>query len=392
MKLSSRALLPLAVLAIASPAGAHHRQTDPVVALSLSGDTPLPRVPAPGNKTLTLAVQFGAGRRVVSLSPWRDRKNPALQSIIAESGDHANPAVSVTGRAFTFDSGSDPLASGLPGRQVLGIQRTTQFVASNDPTGTSINPSIASTGNVIAFESKGDLAGTGTAGVSHVFIRDRDGSIRQLSKGVGTSRNVVVSAKRRVVVFESTSEPTTGVDTGISQIWLGDVDGGTPLPITAGFGPSRNAAISNDGRIVAFESTADLAGTQFDTGVPQVFMYDTKSKTYARITNEPAGCTLPSSFKVQRDWRVAYVCSAQPFYTMLRADQRYLVAASDGVTQRVITELGIHFLVVSTTADLLAGSGTTPGDQVYLVHLFKRPAIPVAGDIKWFPSQGLPPL
>ena len=127
-------------------------------------------------------------------------------------------------------------------------------------------------------------------------------------------------------------------------------------------------------RIVAFESTADLAGTQVDTGVSQIFMYDTKSKTYARITNEPAGCTLPSSF------------------TMLRADQRYVVPASDGVTQRVITELGIHFLVVSTTADLLAGSGTTPGNQVYLVNLFKRPAVPVAGDIKWFPSQGLPPL
>ncbi len=392
MKLSSRAVLSLAALALASPAAAHHRQTDPVVVLTLSGDTPLPRLSAPGNKTLALAVQFGAGRRIVSLSPWRDRKNPALQTVIAESGNHDNPSVSVSGRAFSYDSGSDPLATGLPGRQVIGVQRVTSFPVSNDPSGTSVNPSIDSTGNVIAFESTGDLAGMGVPGVRQVYVRDRDGSVRQLSMGLGTSQHPVVSAKRRVVLFESSSEPTTGVDTGVAQIWLGDIERGGALPITAGFGPSRNPAISNDGRIVAFESTADLAGTQADTGVPQVFMYDTKSRTYARITNQPGGCTLPSSFKVQRDWRVAYVCSGQPYFTMLRANQRYVVPASDGVTQRVVTELGIHFLVLSTTADLLAGSGTTPGNQVYLVNLFKRPAVPVAGSIMWFPSQGLPPL
>ncbi len=392
MKQSSRALLALAAVALASPAAAHHRQTDPVVALTLSGNTLLPRLAAPGSKTLTLAVEFGAGHRIVSISPWRDRRNPAVQTIIAESGDHANPAVSVTGRAFTFDSGSDPLATGLPGRQVIGAQQKSDFAVSNDPSGTSINPSIDNTGNVIAFESTADLGGTGNPGVRQVFLRDRDGSVRQLSSGLGPSRHVVLSPKRRLVIFESSSDPLTGVDTGVAQIWLGDVAGGTPLPITAGFGPSVNPAISNDGRIVAFESTADLAGTQADTGVSQVFMYDTKSKTYARITNEPAGCTLPSAFKVQLDWRVAFVCSGLPYFTMLRADQRYVVPAADGTTQRVIAELGIHFLVLSTTADLIAGSGTTPGSQVYLVNLFKRPAVPVPGEIKWFPSQGLPPL
>ena len=390
---SSRAMLVLAALVLASPAVAHHRQTAPVVGLVLSGNTLLPRVPAPGNKTLALAVQFGAGRRIVSLSPWRDRKNPAVQTVIAEAGDHDNPAVSVSGRAFAFDSGSDPLASGLSGRQVIGVQRVTQFAVSDDPTGTSNNASIDTTGNVIAFESTGDLAGTGNAGVRQVFVRDRNGDVRQLSTGAGTSRHVVLSAKRRLVAFESSSNPTTGADTGVAQIWLGDVERGGALPITAGRGPSRNAAISNDARIVAFESTADLAGTQADTGVPQIFIYDTKSQTYARITNEPAGCTLPSSFKVQRDWRIAYVCGSLPYFTMLRANQRYIVPAADGVTQRVITELGIHFLVLSTTADLLdPDGGTTPGSQVYLVNLFKFQARPVPGETEWFPSQGLPPL
>ena len=46
---------------------------------------------------------------------------------------------------------------------------------------------------------------------------------------------------------------------------------------------------------------------------------------------------------------------------------------------------------MSTTSDLL-GTGSTPGNQVYLVNLFKRPAVPVPGAATWFPTRGLPPL
>jgi hypothetical protein len=363
-----------------------------VTALTLSGDTPLPRVATPGNKTLALAVQFGTGRRIVSISPWRNRRSPAVQTIVAEAGNHDNPTVTVGGRGFAFDSGSDPLATGLPGRQVIGALKSQLYAVSDDPSGTSMNPAIDGVGKYVAFESTADLAGTGNAGVRQIFLRDASGGIRQVSRGVGTSRNPVLSAKQRLVIFESSSEPTTGADTGISQIWVGDVASGTAGVITAGFGPSMNPSVSNDGRLVAFESTADLAGTQADTGVTQIFVYDTKTRTYARITNEALGCSLPSVFKVLRDWRIAYTCSGQPYFTMLRADQRFAVSAPGGVTQRVMAAMGVHFLLISTTADLLAGSGATPGSQVYLVNLYKRPGIPVPGSIKWFPSQGLPPL
>jgi len=395
MKLFSRAALVLAALVLASPAAAHHRQTDPITALTLSGNTLLPRVPSAGRKSIALAVEFGSGRRIVSISPWRSGRSPALQTIIAESGNHADPAIAVSGRAFAFDSGSDPAGSGFPGRQVVGAQKSNLFAVSNDPNGQSFNATIDGAGRNVAFDSTADLAGTGNPGARQVFVRDRSGNFKQISKGVGTSQHAVLSAKRGLIAFESSSEPTTGADTGIAQIWVGDVLSGSASPITAGFGPSRNPSISNDARFVSFESTADLAGTQADTGVSQIFVYDTRTKTYARITSttvDPLGCTLPSVFRVLQDWRISYVCNGAPYFTMLRADQRYIVPTQDGTTQRVIGELGIHFLVMSTTADLLEGSGSTPGNQVYLVNLFKRPAVPVPGEIKWFPSQGLPPL
>jgi len=53
--------------------------------------------------------------------------------------------------------------------------------------------------------------------------------------------------------------------------------------------------------------------------------------------------------------------------------------------------MGIHFLILGTTGDLLSG-GTTLGKQVYMVNLFKRPADPVPGLAQWFPTRGIPPL
>lgn len=383
-------LILSAALLVTVPAQAHHRQAPEVLPFNASGDTPLPRTAPPGNKTFTLAVEAPGGREIVAISPWKSLSGPVAPVTIAAAGSHANPAVSATGRAVAFDSDSDPLGLSLPGRQVVNAFKTTLLPVTEDPSGTSVNPSVDATGNRVAFESLGDLAGTGSAGVRHVFLRE-GGLIRQLSQGVGTSRNPVLTAKQRLVIFESTSDPGNGADTGVSQIWVGPIDG-TPAPITAGAGSSRNPGASNDGRLVVFESTAALAAGGADTGVPQIFAYDVKSRTYARLTAEPQGCTLPAAFKVQRDWRIAYVCSGLPYFTMLRADQRYLVPATDGVTQRVVPALGVHFLLLSTTADLMTGSGTTPGRQVYLVNLFKRPAVPVAGTVTWFPTQGIPPL
>ena len=83
--------------------------------------------------------------------------------------------------------------------------------------------------------------------------------------------------------------------------------------------PGRRLIMRN-GLLVVPDATSTLT----DTGVSQIYAYDTKSKTYARITtdtSDPLGCTLPSTFKIQQDWRVAFVCSGVPYYYMLRGDQ-----------------------------------------------------------------------
>jgi len=375
---------------LAAPALAHHRQTPEVVALTVSGDTPLTRQAAQARSTVVLASPAPGGRQVERVSPWRHGLDKQ-QISVGLPGDHDNPTVSLAGGAVAFD-GSDPLLL-YPGHQVTGATGKILYSASQDPSGTSANPSIDGKGARIAFESTGNLSGQNQTGARQIFVRDGDGSVRQLSRGLGASRNPVLSARHGLVTFESSSNPVSGAETGIAQIWFGDVETGPIEPITAGAGPSTNPSTSNDARLVVFESQADLAGMQANTATPQVYLYDRKSATYAQITQDPQGCHLPSAYKVERDWRIAYVCGGKPYFTMLRANQRFEVQANGGTTQRVLAGLGIHFVLLSTRADLVSGMGSTPGNQVYLVNLYKRPPIPAPGaSVTWFPTQGIPPL
>jgi hypothetical protein len=387
----AHARLGAAVLlaALAAPAAAHHKQTPPVVPFVTPGDTRLPRLASQNEKSFTLAVPSGLGTQIVVISPYIA---PTLYLQQGDPGHNANPAIAAKGNGVVWDTADDPLGLGLPGRQLVMSQRgsPTLTALTKDPTGTSSNPVIDSLGRNVAFESTGDLANTGNAGARQIFLLQPGGSIQQLSSGVGTSRNPTISALGFLVAFESTSDPTTGADTRISQIWLGSLLGVKPTGITSGAGSSFNPALSDDGALLAFESTADLAGTGADNGVSQIFVYAPKSKTFARITNDVGGCNLPGVSKVLKDYRVTFICGGAAYFYIVAADLRFHVQLG-GDTERVLGEMGIHFIMVSSEGDPLSG-GTTSYHQVYLVNLFKRPAQPdlTHATAVWFPARGIP--
>ena len=158
-----------------------------------------------------------------------------LQTLVADAGDNANPAVAVSGRAFAFDSGSDPLQTGLPGRQVIGALKTTLRTVSDDPTGTSVNPTVDATGLTVAFESTGDLASTGNPGARQIFLS----GLNDASEQARHEPQPGPQRQNHLVVFR-TERSKTGADTGIASVWVGTVSGAAPVPITNGFGPSTN--------------------------------------------------------------------------------------------------------------------------------------------------------
>jgi hypothetical protein len=381
-----RRLLPvLVLLAVAPVASAHHRQTPPIVAFTTSGDASLPRLAPPSRKAAAVVVDG----TVAVMTPFR---NPTTPAFSFTAGTNADPSISANGRVVAWDTDADPLASGAPGRQVVEQSRLVLNQVAVDGSGTSANPALDLAGVAVAFDSTADLASTGNMGARQVFFREFGGPIVQLSGGAGTSRKASIALRNHLVVFESTSDPVSGDDTGVAQIWLSGLTAGTATPITSAAAPSANPSVSNDGRLVVFESRADLAGDGQDTGATQIYAYDTFSKTFARVTDDAGGCADATAIRIMRDWRIGYLCGGAAYFSMLRANERFQVATDGGDTTRIVPQGDAHFLLVATTADLLGGSGTTVGHRVYMVNLYKRPPTSAPSAITWFPTQGIPPL
>ena len=387
MVVGSPARVLIAFALVASTYGASHaihRHTPPVVRVTQSGDFTLPRLPVFG-QTLLVSVGNPGARNIFGIRV-RDLDLGLSLEPLSSGGDNTNPIGGRGTRLFAWDTTGSP----YPGRQLELRSTFSNFPAFfNDPTGTSTNPSVSRKASAIAWESRGDLAGTGmNSGRQIFFLRRSDPRVQQLSRGRGESRNPALGGNDGVVAFDSTSDPVTGADTGMPQLWLSRTDDGSSAPVTAGQGASEFPSMSQDSRVIVFQSRAALDGDGHDTGVPQVFAYDAFGVTFARLTSNPAGCTLPSVRSAGGDFRIAYMCGGRAYYTQLRTGEQFVLPIVGGDTTRVVSELGTFFLMVSTTSNLL-GTGVTPGHQLYLWNLYKRPALSIPSAVNWFPRRGL---
>jgi Tol biopolymer transport system component len=142
--------------------------------------------------------------------------------------------------------------------------------------GESLSPDISRDGRYVVFESAAsNLLDTQVPpGIFRVFLRDREKGVTRLLSATatgepanGTSGNPAISADGTVVVFESTAtDLVQSGDTARSSvgIYLIRLTSGqrTRLDLTSaggqGAGQSMSPAISADGQFVAFVSKADL--------------------------------------------------------------------------------------------------------------------------------------
>lgn len=222
------------------------------------------------------------------------------------------PAISADGRYVAFSSrarnlGRDSSATTdifrhdfQTGRTILVSRPTGRFrVPAN---GDSISPSISADGNRIAFVSKAtNLSVDDRDSMRHVYVRDvRQGTTTLVSRASGGgpvargSASGVISADGNHVAFQSSANNLSTQDAdGNSDIFVHDLrDRSTRLvsiPDATIVGPSNGsslaAAISADGSIVAFLSTADNLSTQGADGVKAI---------YVRATRGPARTILAS--------------------------------------------------------------------------------------------------
>lgn len=181
--------------------------------------------------------------------------------------------------------------------QLVSIRDTLQpFPAGGS--GDSRAPFVSSNGQYVLFASTADnlvVLSNGAAmpsafpPVLNVFLRDRTNGTTILvsanvdgsAGGNGDSVPTAISSDARYALFESSAGDLVSSDTnGASDVFIRDLVGGATILVSAntnglsGNGPSRNAAMTPDGRYIAFVSAANDLVAGDTNGIPDVFLRD----------------------------------------------------------------------------------------------------------------------
>jgi len=216
------------------------------------------------------------------------------------NGASFNPAMSGDGVFVAFESDATNLVAGDTNGQrdvfVHAVTAGTTVRVSVDSlgrqsNGPSFSPAISGDGRFVAFESDAtNLVAGDTNGKRDIFVNDmttRATTRMSLSStGVqanGSSFNAAISADGRFVAFESDATNLVPLDSNLKRdiyvrdaVMLSTVRASVDSAGRLALGASSNAAISADGRFVAFESDAPNLVPGDTNGVRDIFVHDLK--------------------------------------------------------------------------------------------------------------------
>ncbi|MGI8671690.1 MAG: hypothetical protein ACR2LU_03685 [Luteitalea sp.] len=203
-------------------------------------------------------------------------------------GPSFSSAISSNGQYVAFLSSSTNLVAGASGTQVYlrDVTNGTTFLVSRASgvsgvsanVGSTTRPAVANNGDVAFATQASNLVAGDTNAAIDVFVRTFATSATtrvSLSEAsaqlTGASNRPGITDDGRLVVFESTGAGVASDTNALSDVYLRDLTAGTTVLISrtpagnGGNGNSADASISPSGSFVAFSSqAADLAGS-FDS-------------------------------------------------------------------------------------------------------------------------------
>jgi Tol biopolymer transport system component len=208
--------------------------------------------------------------------------------------------------------GALTLAAGVCGALGQGIQLVTPRnpAAARPPDFfNSVSPTISADGRYVVFVSSANtlVPGDNNQLGTDIFVRDRTNQTTTLVStnfngtggGNGLSGGAMMSTNGRYVLFESDSSDLVPGDTnGVSDIFLRDLVAGTTTLVSVatnggfGNGASTDAAMTPDGRYVAFLSLANNLVPGDANGILDVYVRDMIGGTTMLVS---VGATNPVS-------------------------------------------------------------------------------------------------
>jgi Tol biopolymer transport system component len=283
--------------------------------------------------------------------------------------DGLEPSISADGRRVAFFAYATNLVpgdtNGYPDIFVRDLVAGTTVRASVDSSGFesaggSRYPSLSADGRYVAFESNapGLVPGDGN-GVRDVFVHDlQTGTTIRASvgnagqEGDGDSLDAAISPDGRYVAFESAATNLVAGDTnGVWDVFVRDLVAGTTVSVSVdsagaqGNGDSLDPQISELGRIVSFGSDATNLVPLDTNNREDIFVRDLVAGTTVRASVSSAG--------VQADWD-SYDAAMSP-------DGRW-IAFFSGATNLVpgdtngVEDIFLHDLQAGTTERSSVGS------------------------------------
>ncbi|MEX2158554.1 MAG: flexitail domain-containing putative surface protein [Dehalococcoidia bacterium] len=249
----------------------------------------------------------------------RDRQSGTTERVSVDSaGNQGNSdsyaaAISADGRFVAFWSAATNLVAGdtngvqdafVRDRQTGTTERVSLDNAGTQGNDSSYPVSISADGRFVAFESYAtNLVASDTNGVPDAFVRDRQsGTTERVSvdssgtQGNDSSWAGSISADGRFVAFASVATNLVAGDTnGTGDVFVRDRLSGTTERVsvdsvgTQSNGFSYAAAISADGRFVAFWSDATNLVAGDTNGVADAFVRDRQTGTTERVSVDNAG-------------------------------------------------------------------------------------------------------
>lgn len=223
-------------------------------------------------------------------------------------GFSSNPAVSADGGVVAYVSEAPNLVLGdtnnaydifIHDRQSKQTNRVSVGSGDVQANASSNNPALSADGRIVAFESEANNLVDGDNNMnSDIFVYDAQSKQTTRvsvdssgAEGNGSSNNPVLSADGRYVAFMSSAVNLVPEDTNDSiDIFVHDRQTKQTTRVSVDSkgmqenGSSFNLSLSADGRIVAFESTADNLSAGDANKASDIFVHDRQTKLTTRAS------------------------------------------------------------------------------------------------------------
>ena len=332
----------------------------------------------------------GSSSRQVFLFDLQERDRTgaiALRQLTSGAGESQHGSTGNRAKTIAYDT----QPGGVGPRQIKLVNRIGGASwALTQGAGDSTNPSMDDGGRYVVFQSTADLLGAGFAG-SQIYLADLraadpacpypcpangNAGLRQITHKAGTSTDPVVSKTGKIVAFESDAD-LLNQGQNETQIYRVETKTGTMTRPTLGPGASRRPTLSKNGALLAFESDANLLGS--GSGGTQVFLYkhaEAPLQQLRQLTFASGGhSTNPSLETTGRGVIFASTddllnngsTGPQIFEYGVLTDVLRQVTAAPGTTRDPAYSAGV-FTIFVADGDLLSTGAT--GEELYLVNLF----------------------